>query len=872
MIPEVLLAVVLFIIILIIILYLLRDRVFPTSTPTPTGEQPIDCAGTFGAYGDCLPLQGACGPTARRRVFNITQEAKNGGTECTFQDGEEFIQACGTTATCPPGPTDPPQPQNCVGTWTLGGCSTDNTCGPGLRVDTYQVLAQAQHGGNDCPFPDGRTIETTCFSSNGACPPDPINCIGAFESGTCSTDATCGPGTRSSTYRRYQESSNGGANCPHPDGFTKQEDCFSLKGACPVSTTAPPLTPVNCIGAFEYGSCSTDGSCGPGTRTKTYRHYQTAVNGGNECQHPDGYTEQESCFSSQGACPMTPPTDCVGGFSALSACNPTCGPGTQYQTYSITTQPQNGGQACPYGEGQVNTVLCNRGDCPQNCIMSDWSAWSSCDKSCGGGKETRTRTVIQPASGGGTACPTDLSESRDCNIETCAPDAVDCVFTTSYGDCSAVCGGGMRTGTYEVLIPASGGGTACPTGTPAPQSCNTEACPAPVNCAYTIEYIGSCNAECGGGTQQGIYNISTFPSNGGIACPTGTPAPRACNTDPCPTQGPDRKNCWLGQAASPHWTTQGVMTEPECNVIRTNNPTVTTIWADDMPTGECPIVCPPSTDPCKTNVCISADNEPFICLPFDNLNAWTIFIATFALGQFKLGRYTNVTNTYTLVSQNPSNIHNITFSSNGSLYGVGDVYPVGYFALNQTTGAETKFGDLGFPSTFDSRVNALCAASNGGLFLTTSTSGSTAWRDKFWRVNIDSSVSDLGYFSTGGMIGTPNWTPMGGLETFENDMYVTVGKPTVNNEVRLFRINPFSPLSSEDLGVISPPAYDNLCVVTLNGQKHLCGMMTGATDKKLYRLDWTSTPRSVSAIPITGVTNLGETGDIILGAASRIGC
>lgn len=52
---------------------------------------------------------------------------------------------------------------------------------------------------------------------------------------------------------------------------------------------------------------------------------------------------------------------------------------------------------------------------PTDCVVSDWSDWSECKE----GIQTRTRTVITPASGGGVACP-ELSESRDCENPTCS--------------------------------------------------------------------------------------------------------------------------------------------------------------------------------------------------------------------------------------------------------------------------------------------------------------------------------------------------------------------------------------------------------------------------------------------------------------------
>jgi len=53
-----------------------------------------------------------------------------------------------------------------------------------------------------------------------------------------------------------------------------------------------------------------------------------------------------------------------------------------------------------------------------DCQVSSWTAWSACDATCGTGKSTRTRTVLQPESNGGVSCP-DLSQSRACRGQQC---------------------------------------------------------------------------------------------------------------------------------------------------------------------------------------------------------------------------------------------------------------------------------------------------------------------------------------------------------------------------------------------------------------------------------------------------------------------
>jgi len=80
---------------------------------------------------------------------------------------------------------------------------------------------------------------------------------------------------------------------------------------------------------------------------------------------------------------------------------------------------------CSYG--------CSNGSCieaPVNCVVSSWSAWSSCSETCGGGTQSRSRTIITQPAYGGTACPT-LIESRSCNTQDC-PCLSYCSGSTAY--------------------------------------------------------------------------------------------------------------------------------------------------------------------------------------------------------------------------------------------------------------------------------------------------------------------------------------------------------------------------------------------------------------------------------------------------------
>ena len=53
-----------------------------------------------------------------------------------------------------------------------------------------------------------------------------------------------------------------------------------------------------------------------------------------------------------------------------------------------------------------------------DCQMGPWSAWSACDVSCGGGTQYRTRQILVPASNGGIPCLPTI-EYRACNTHIC---------------------------------------------------------------------------------------------------------------------------------------------------------------------------------------------------------------------------------------------------------------------------------------------------------------------------------------------------------------------------------------------------------------------------------------------------------------------
>jgi len=111
--------------------------------------------------------------------------------------------------------------------------------------------------------------------------------------------------------------------------------------------------------------------------------------------------------------------------------------------------------------------------CSADCKVEDWSSWSDCSVTCGGGTKTRGRGVVQVAENRGDGCPA-LEEEGSCNTDQCP---VDCEVEdwSSWSECSATCGGGTRTRERKVVQEPENGGAACQD-REEEESCKTEPC------------------------------------------------------------------------------------------------------------------------------------------------------------------------------------------------------------------------------------------------------------------------------------------------------------------------------------------------------------------------------------------------------------
>jgi len=96
------------------------------------------------------------------------------------------------------------------------------------------------------------------------------------------------------------------------------------------------------------------------------------------------------------------------------------------------TEPKYGGKQCP---PDTETQPCNTHSCDQDCVLSEWSAWSPCTKSCLGkwswtpGGQSRTKSIVKPVVGGGKCWRPHQSQRlqhQRCNTFIC-PKGIKCV-------------------------------------------------------------------------------------------------------------------------------------------------------------------------------------------------------------------------------------------------------------------------------------------------------------------------------------------------------------------------------------------------------------------------------------------------------------
>ncbi|XP_056022086.1 uncharacterized protein LOC125650831 [Ostrea edulis] len=208
-------------------------------------------------------------------------------------------------------------------------------------------------------------------------------------------------------------------NCfPNPckNGGTCYEEGMDYTCTCSGNWFGQRCTDLNGVWANwgSWGSCSQ--TCGPGTQTRS-----------RTCTNPAPQGSGSSCAGSSTSSQSCQDMVCIpdidgqwGQWSSYSACPVTCGNGDRVRTRNCDSPAQSGkGADCPGPSSQV--LVCSLSPCAVDGKWAAWGSWSSCTKSCSGGKEVRSRTCTNPATNyGGKDCVGEPSEERSCNTHGCS--------------------------------------------------------------------------------------------------------------------------------------------------------------------------------------------------------------------------------------------------------------------------------------------------------------------------------------------------------------------------------------------------------------------------------------------------------------------
>lgn len=308
-----------------------------------------------------------------------------------------------------------------------GPCSV--TCGTGMRSRFKGSVEQKVTCIlPECTFPvDGYSA----WSNYGKCS---VNCGGGIQKRT----RTCLNGECS---KHDTETRNCKNNICRADKCRNKlgKRCNRLKSRCKTASiaTSCKLTCKKCpvvVSWGEYGPCSA--KCGAGLQTRTKGMVKQSITCfGNACDtavYNWGQWTDSECTVTCGGGTITrsricqgsnecdgPPTETVtcktqicppewADWSGWISCTKTCGSGVQERARTCKLQ-----RGCETLVGErTQQALCNVNPCP---TWQDWSSWSVCTKTCGGGTITRDRTCSAPGQ-----CKGEGSQTTNCNTYSCA--------------------------------------------------------------------------------------------------------------------------------------------------------------------------------------------------------------------------------------------------------------------------------------------------------------------------------------------------------------------------------------------------------------------------------------------------------------------
>ncbi|KAL8591122.1 hypothetical protein ACOMHN_063746 [Nucella lapillus] len=373
------------------------------------------------------PGQVYCGSGVRYKVISCQSSDSDMESAQRCSLAEYKKEACQVTC-----------PVDCQLTgWSpWSACSV--TCGSGLQKRSRTIGNLPRHGGRDCPLlndlareTQSRVCRTVCdhyqwrYEDWGPCVPR--------------DQSLCGPGSQSRHVGCYavREGQAGGreaegSQCEWSEKPGNEQDCFL---ACPSHCVVSPWS--------QWSPCKQPcDSLQTQTRTRTVLREATPIASHNcamalrdvkVCIRGDNCHEFRWELSDWTSCLVRGGSDVCGAGRKERFARCTDHDGKTVHDWKCVER------SGPVAEALV--VSCEI-PCDQDCLRSDWSAWTTCSKSCGLGVTTRQRSVVQGAVGYGRKCGERREEWRPCFLRGCYHWNV-----THWSPCktqTGVCGSGEQ--------------------------------------------------------------------------------------------------------------------------------------------------------------------------------------------------------------------------------------------------------------------------------------------------------------------------------------------------------------------------------------------------------------------------------------------
>ncbi|XP_061179700.1 thrombospondin type-1 domain-containing protein 7A-like [Saccostrea echinata] len=307
-----------------------------------------------------------------------------------------------------------PCPNDCKMAEWSSWSKCPSKCRPGIQKRSRYIEQLNSAGGRQCPSLDSTQTET----QTRLCHPECSQYIWkAYEWSMCNSNShTCGDGTQQRVVHCVTINVNGDTT-----GITTEENC-----AGQVKPHSEQPCRMACIGECVMSDWTEWTDCPRPCLNSMYRQSRSRkiMRHASMYHSRCGETEQyKDCVKDINCVDYhwewMPWTSCL-----INNGQDDCGVGLQERFPVCRT----------HNEEDVDDRICNKiigppdqsermkrceVPCDVDCLVSEWSQWSTCSQTCGLGKSTRERVIVEQYTGNGRKCPSDLVQSKPCYPKGC---------------------------------------------------------------------------------------------------------------------------------------------------------------------------------------------------------------------------------------------------------------------------------------------------------------------------------------------------------------------------------------------------------------------------------------------------------------------